>query len=318
VTVIAWFKEASREDVERVGGKGANLGELTRGGFPVPPGFIITTKAYRQLLDRGGLHSAIEERLTGLSMTGMAAQTAAAEEIKLMIESAEVQLELREEIEAACGQLAGGPLAVRSSATAEDLADASFAGQQATLLNVRRENIVAAVRTCWASLFESQAIAYRAARDFVHLEAAMAVVVQEMVQAARSGVTFTVHPVTGDNSRMVIEAVYGLGEAIVSGIVTPDTYIVAKDTLAIEERDVNRQERKLVMNPTAEGDEPNSWVAVPANKAGGQKLTDTEIVALAALGNRIEAYYGSPQDIEWAEKNGTFFILQARPVTAGV
>jgi pyruvate,water dikinase len=319
VTFITWFAEASAEGVENVGGKGANLGELTSAGFSVPPGFIVKTAGYWELLAGDGLLARISECLARLQDGDRASHAPVAGEIKEAVENAQVPPQLRAEIQSACTNLGEGPFAVRSSATAEDLAEASFAGQQATLLNVRQADVLAAVRICWASLFEPHAISYRASRGIDHLGTGMAVVVQKMVQAARSGVMFTVHPVTGDKGKIVIEAAYGLGEAIVSGIVTPDTYIVDKDSLVIEEKDVNRQERKLVMNPGYNpGEDANTWLDVPAAEAAAQKLADPDIASLADLGSRIEAHYRAPQDIEWAERDGSFFILQARPVTAGI
>jgi pyruvate,water dikinase len=319
VTAIAWFDEVGKDDVGVAGGKGANLGELTRAGLSVPPGFIVKAAAYFALLEQSGIRSRIAAVLSGLDPANNQQLAAAADEIKRLLQNAVVTPDVADGISEACERLDGDQLAVRSSATVEDLAEASFAGQQSTFLNVRTDRVEQAVRACWASLFEPQAIAYRAQKGFDHLEVGMAVVVQRMVQSARSGVMFTLHPVTGDPGKIIIEAVYGLGEAAVSGVVTPDCYIVDKASLAIEEKEVAHQERQLVRDAAAHQDaEPNGWVNVPPDRARLQKLSDDEIATVAELGRRVEAHYGSPQDIEWAEEGGSFFLVQARPVTAGM
>jgi len=319
VTAIAWFDEVGKDDVDIVGGKGANLGELTRAGLSVPPGFIVKAAAYFALLEQSGVRSRIAAVLSGLDPANNHQLAAAADEIKRLLEDASVTPDVADGISEACERLGGDQLAVRSSATAEDLVGASFAGQQSTFLNVRRDRVEQAVRGCWASLFEPQAIAYRAQKGFDHLETGMAVVVQRMVQSTRSGVMFTLHPVTGDAGKIIIEAVYGLGEAAVSGVVTPDCYIVNKASLAVEEREIGHQDRQLVRDAAATAEmDPNIWLNVPPDRARLQKLSDDEIATVAALGRRVEAHYRSPQDIEWAEEGGAFYLVQARPVTAGM
>ncbi len=319
MTAIAWFDEVGKDDVGVAGGKGANLGELTRAGLSVPPGFIVKAAAYFVLLEQSGIRSRIAAVLSGLDPPNNQQLTASADEIKRLLEDAAVTPDVAGGISEACERLDSDQLAVRSSATVEDLAEASFAGQHRTFLNVRRDRVEQAVRGCWASLFEPQAIAYRAQRGFDHLETAMAVVVQRMVQSTRSGVMFTMHPVTGDAGKIIIEAVYGLGEAAVSGVVTPDCYIVDKASLAIEEREVAHQDTQLVRDAAAGADnEPNVWISVASDRARLQKLSDDEIATVADLGRRVEAHYGSPQDIEWAEEGGSFFLVQSRPVTAGM
>jgi pyruvate,water dikinase len=222
------------------------------------------------------------------------------------------------EIKKAYRQLGDGPVAVRSSATAEDLSEASFAGQQSTFLNVVGEDeVVDAVRACWASLFEARAIFYRADKGFEHMEVAIAVPVQHMVQSSRSGVMFTLEPVSGDRSKIAIEALFGLGEAVVSGELTPDLYVLDKASLRILEKQVVNQERQLVRNPRANGEGgTNVWLAVPDELGQQQKLSDEQIGALAAIGKQVEEHYGFPQDIEWGEEKGELYILQTRPVTA--
>jgi len=315
---VLWFKEVGKNDTPLVGGKGANLGEMTQAQIPVPPGFIVTAHTYTRFLEQAGLRPTIQELLSPLDYNDSARLQAVSEEIKSLIRGTPVPQQIAAEIKKAYRELGGGPVAVRSSATAEDLADASFAGQQATFLNVVGEDaLVDAVRACWASLFEARAIFYRADKGFEHMEVAIAVPVQRMVQSSRSGVMFTLEPVTGDRSKIAIEAVFGLGEAIVSGEITPDLYVLDKASLRILEKRVVNQERQLVRNPKADAEgEINIWLAVPGEQRQQQKLSDEQIVALAAIGKRVEEHYAFPQDIEWAEEGGELDILQTRPVTA--
>ncbi|HEY8491366.1 MAG TPA: phosphoenolpyruvate synthase [Dehalococcoidia bacterium] len=320
VQPIVWFKDVGKEDVGVVGGKGANLGELTRAQIPVPPGFVVTAETYFQFIERSGLRPQIQAILAGVDHNQSAALQQAAERIKELIRSAPVPEEIAARIREAYRELGGGPVAVRSSATAEDMAEASFAGQQSTFLNVvGEENVVDAVRACWASLFEARAIFYRQEAGFDHLQVSIAVPVQKMVQSECSGVMFTVEPVTSDRSKITIEAIFGLGEGIVSGQVTPDLYVVDKETLRILEKTVAEQDRKLVRSQeaAAAGDHEanNVWVEVPAAERRAQKLTDEQILALAEIGRRVEAHYGHPQDIEWGIEGGQIYLLQSRPVT---
>ncbi|MCJ7510716.1 MAG: phosphoenolpyruvate synthase [Dehalococcoidia bacterium] len=315
---VLWFTEVGRQDTPSAGGKGANLGEMTQAQIPVPPGFIVSAQAYTRFIEQSGLRPAIQKLLSPLDYNDSARLQRVSEEIKSLIRSAPVPQQIAAEIKKAYRQLGDGPVAVRSSATAEDLADASFAGQQATFLNIVGEDeVVDAVRACWASLFEARAIFYRADKGFEHMKVAIAVPVQRMVQSLRSGVMFTLEPVSGDRSRITIEAVFGLGEAIVSGEITPDLYVLDKASLRILEKRVVNQERQFVRNPQADGGGgTNVWLPVPDELARQQKLSDEQIVALARIGKRVEEHYGFPQDIEWAEENGELFIVQSRPVTA--
>ena len=314
---VVWFGEVGKGDVPLAGGKGANLGELARAGLPVPPGFIVTAPVYARFLQESGLAPLLEGLLRGLDATNAADLDRISNEIKALVTAAPMPGEVASQVARSYREVGGGPVAVRSSATAEDLAQASFAGQQSTYLNVEGEDhVVRAVQACWASLFEPQAIAYRQSRGFDHLAVAIAVVVQRMVQSDRSGVMFTIDPVTGARDRLVIEAVYGLGEAAVSGIVTPDFYVLQKEPLAILDKTVERQERQLVRTTPGGGEEDNAWEEIPPAEGSRQKLTDDEIVGLAHTALRVEAHYGRPQDIEWAAEAGSFYIVQSRPVTA--
>ncbi len=314
---IVWFEEIGKEDIALVGGKGANLGELTRAGIPVPPGFVVTADTYFRFLEASGLKPRIAELLEHLDHRDSAALAATSETIKNLILNAPVPEDLRRQIESAYERLGGGFVAVRSSATAEDLPEASFAGQQSTFLNIQgAEGVVNAVRACWASLFEARAIFYRAENHFEHMKVGLAVPVQRMVQSHRSGVMFTCEPVTSDTTKITIEAVMGLGEAIVSGSVSPDHYLVDKETLRILEKTIGDQQRQLVLDPEAKDPlHRNVWVDLPPEVRSRQKLTDEEIVELARLGRKVEDHYGTIQDIEWAEEGGKFYLVQSRPVT---
>lgn len=314
--LVAWFNEVDRNHIALAGGKGANLGEMTKVGLPVPPGFVVTADAYSQFLSQSGLQPEIERCIGGADTSKHDELQRVAADIKRLINGATIPAEVTVQIARVFGELNAGPVAVRSSATAEDLAEASFAGQQSTFLNVHASALNGAVQNCWASLFESQAISYRERHGFKHMDVRIAVVVQEMVQSRRSGVMFTVHPVTGDHDKIVIEAAYGLGEAVVSGAVTPDMYIVDRQSLQIEEKMASPQERELVRNPDASpSDEANVWAEIAPERGQMQKLSDDEVSQLAELGCRIEAHYGTPQDIEWAEEGGRFYVVQSRPVT---
>ena len=315
---VVWFEEVGKEDIPLAGGKGANLGEMLRHGIPVPPGYIVTAQAYYHFLEEAGLKEKLQDILASLDPadTGQLQETAA--RLKELIVQAPMPEGIAQEIEQAYKRLGGGPVAVRSSATAEDLPEASFAGQQRTFLNVRGEKeVVRAVQECWSSLFEPRAIFYRAQYGFEHLKVGIAVPVQRMVQAEVSGVMFTVEPVTSDRSKVIIEAVFGLGEAIVSGEVTPDLYAIDKASLEIVEKKVGRQEWQLVRNPlrwAAKGDANIKVSLLPAEQTL-QKLSDPDILRLARLGKQIEDLYQSPQDIEWAKEGRDIFIVQTRPVT---
>jgi pyruvate,water dikinase len=315
---VLWFKDVGKHDTPSAGGKGANLGEMTQAQIPVPPGFIVSAQAYTRFIEQAGLRPVIEKLLSPLDYNDSAQLQRVSEQIKSLIRSTPVPQQIAAEIKKAYRQLGDGLVAVRSSATAEDLADASFAGQQATFLNIVGEDeVVDAVRACWASLFEARAIFYRADKGFEHMKVAIAVPVQRMVQSLRSGVMFTLEPVSGDRSKITIEAVFGLGEAIVSGEITPDLYVLDKASLRILEKRVVNQERQFVRNPQANGDGgANVWLPVPDELARQRKLSDEQIVALATIGKRVEEHYGFPQDIEWAEEGGELYILQTRPVTA--
>jgi len=314
---IVWFKEVGKGDIALVGGKGANLGEMTQAGIPVPPGFIITSQAYYMFLEESKLAAKIQSLLNPLDANNSKQLQDISRKIKQLVASAQMPVEIKNEIRKAYGELGHGLVAVRSSATAEDLPEASFAGQQSTFLNIEGEdNVIQAVQNCWASLFESRAIYYRQQQGYEHLKVGIAVPVQRMVNSQTSGVMFTVEPVTSDTRKMVIEAIYGLGEGLVSGEVSPDLYIIDKEKMKISTKKISRQEQQLTRNPAPGEKEPNIWLQLPVRIQNVQKLTDHEIEQLAGMGKKIEEHYRQPQDIEWARENHTFYIVQSRPVTA--
>jgi len=315
---VVWFNEVGREDLGLVGGKGANLGELTRAGIPVPPGFIVTADTYFHFLERNALEPLIKKDLFNLNVHDSRQLSERAARIRQRILDAVMPPDTASQIIEAYHQLGEGHVAVRSSATAEDLPEASFAGQQSTFLNViGDENVVRAVQACWASLFEGRAIFYREEAGYDHVRVGLAVPVQRMVQSEKSGVMFTVEPVTSDTSRITIEAVYGLGEGIVSGEISPDLYIVDKDSLRILNVVHAPQERMIARAEGADGshETANAWVDVDQSLVDVRKLSDDEVRELSRIGRMVEQHYGKPQDIEWAFEDGKFMLTQARPVT---
>jgi pyruvate,water dikinase len=313
---IVWFNEVTKKDVPTVGGKGANLGEMTKANIPVPQGFIVTADAYFDFLRNSKLVDKIRDLLQPLDTSDSNQLQHVAAQIKQLILDAVMPAELAREIEQAYIKMGRGLVAVRSSATAEDLPEASFAGQQRTFLNVEEEKeVVTAVQGCWASLFEPRAIFYRHQQGFDHFKVGIAVPVQKMVQSQASGVMFTIEPVTSDSGKIVIEAVFGLGEAIVSGEVTPDLYILDKKGLKISTKKVAKQELQLVRNPDTTDKETNIWAPISPERQAQQKITNDEIIQLAKLGKQLEDWYQFPQDIEWAKGDKEIFIVQTRPVT---
>jgi len=314
---IVWFSEVTKEDIPLVGGKGANLGEMTNFHIPVPPGFIITANAYYDFLQRSKVIDEIRNLLKPLDYNNTKQLQQIADQIKQVILNAAMPPELAKEIQQAYIKMGGGLVAVRSSATAEDLPEASFAGQQSTFLNVNGEKqVVAAVQECWASLFNPRAIFYRHQHGFDHFKVGIAVPVQKMVQSQASGVMFTIEPMTSDRSKIVIEAVYGLGEVAVSGEVTPDLYIIDKEEVKVVDKRIGKQKWQLIRNPAAGDKVTNIKVALQPPNQTEQKLADDDIISLAKLGKYIEDLYQFPQDIEWAKEDNEIFIVQTRPVTA--
>jgi rifampicin phosphotransferase len=301
-----------RDDVERGGGKGANLGELIAAGLDVPPGFCVTTAAYRRAVVEAGLAGAIDEALRDVRADDPASAEAASARISTLFENLPLPDDLAEAILAAYRSLGGPPVAVRSSATAEDLPGASFAGQQATSLNISDPDaLLGAVRNCWGSLWSARAIAYRQRQGFHHDRVAVAVVVQQLVPAEVAGVLFTANPVTGARDEMVVNAALGLGEAVVGGLTTPDSFILDHATFTVRERRTGLQEVETVLAEQGTIERP-----LDPERAARPALTDTQLTRLGEIGLSIERHFGSPQDIEWAyAADWRVWVLQARPIT---
>ncbi len=308
----ARFDEIGKDDIALAGGKGANLGEITNAGLPVPPGFVVTTRAYDAFVEAGGLR----EEIIGLASGAEDPTTfeEAAEKIRALFQRGQMPDGVAREIRAAYDGLDEGgevPVAVRSSATAEDLPGASFAGQQETYLNVRGAGALEeAVRACWASLWTARAMAYRRRQGIDPATVGLAVVVQRMVDAEAAGILFTADPVGGRRDRMVINAAWGLGEAVVGGEVTPDTLVVSREGWRVISRDTEDKVVMTVLTPNGSEERP-----VPQERRRRPVLDDETAVELARYGARIEDHYGAPQDIEWALAGGELSILQARPIT---
>lgn len=309
---VVWFKDVDHEDGNLVGGKGANLGEMAAANFPVPDGFIVTSPAYFYALDHNNLRDKIKSLLKGIDVSNSTELQRISSAVKKLISTMEIPKDLADEILKAYNKLGNDVyVAVRSSATAEDLPGASFAGQQATFLNISGDaNVVNAVRDAWASLFEARAIFYRVQKHFDHFKVGIAVPVQRMVQSDVSGVMFSINPVTNDKNTIVIEAIWGLGENIVQGTVTPDHYEVDKKTWEVTRRDTIKQTIEMVRR---EGETKNR--PVPDSRQAKKKLTDEQVVKLAKLSDKLQKHYFYPQDSEWAVENGEIFLVQTRPIT---
>jgi pyruvate,water dikinase len=312
---ILLFSEIDKGNIPEVGGKGANLGEMWKSGFPVPNGFAVTTNAYDIFLDENNLATDINQIIAGIDVNNSDELQKTSVRIEKLVRSSRIPDVVAKDAIKAYKKLSGTfkneYVAVRSSATAEDLPGMSFAGQQATFLNVKGEaDLLDKIRGCWASLFTARAIFYRAQNKIDTKLVKISVIVQKMVQSDVSGVMFSINPVTNDKDRIIIEAVWGLGEMIVQGSVVPDRYIVQKDTFAILSKEISDQNIQL----TKKGFETFE-MEVPKNKIDRQKITDEEIVKLAKLADGLQKHYFFPQDIEWAKEGDKLYIVQTRPVT---
>ena len=309
-----------KEDVDRVGGKGASLGEMLRAGVSVPPGFVVTTAAYEAFATELRLNEILEGLLGGVDVDDPDELARLAAQVQHVVLSSPVPSEIADEVRREYERLGEGPVAVRSSATSEDMADASFAGQYRTFLNVEgASNVVWAVRACWASLFEARAIFYRHENGIGPGDGAIAVPVQRMVPADVSGVMFTTDPSNADPNSLLIEAAYGLGEPVVAGELSPDAYTVERRGLRITRREHAVQPWMLVRDPAGDGFEAGSKrVMVAPELQRRPKLDEQQVVGLAELGLRLERQYGRPQDIEWAWADGLPFVLQSRPITTSL
>ena len=315
VASLSYFK---RDDLMLAGGKGANLGELSHMGLAVPPGFVVTTAAYDVLLQTDGIQERLHQILASLDVENPDIVAEHSQQIHDLFQHISIPKQITNEILKAYRELQNGAVAVRSSATAEDLPQAAFAGQQETFLNVIGERqLIEAVRGCWASLWSERAILYRARQNVDQSTVKLAVVVQKMIPADAAGVMFTANPVSGARQELIIDANPGLGEAVVGGLVTPDHFVIHKRSRRVTERRLGRREI-VIRAKTGGGVEQ-----IPSTKeiANAPALPPQAVSTLAQVGIRIERHYGTPQDIEWAwiqndSKTGTFYILQSRPMTA--
>jgi phosphoenolpyruvate synthase/pyruvate phosphate dikinase len=274
MSLIKNFSEISKEDVAEVGGKGASLGEMIKAGIPVPPGFVVTAEAFKQFYN------------------------------------AQLPVDVIEQIYQAFDDLGSERVAVRSSAVAEDSKSASWAGQLESYLNTTRDQLIDNIRLCWDSIKSERALSYGAYKGLDESQMIVAVVVQKMVESESSGVMFTANPITKNTEEVMIEGGFGLGEMIVQGMITPDNFLLDKNSLEIKSKDIQAQETKLVYQ-----DGENKEVEVPLEMQEKQAITDEQAKALAEIGKKIEAHYGSPQDIEWALEKGELYIVQSRPIT---
>jgi pyruvate, water dikinase len=320
------FAAASAQEEAELGGKCASLARMVRGGAPVPPGFAVTTAAWHEMLASNGLGATIEEILRELSPGDVGAQDAAAQRIAAAFAACPLPPGVADAVTAAYQALCEAegahddlPVAVRSSATAEDLPDASFAGQQDTYLwVVGSAAVLARLRDCWASLYSARAIGYRADRGIAHSEVAMAVGVQKMVNARTAGVAMTLDPCNGDRSRIAIDASWGLGEAVVSGEVTPDHFVVDKVLRQVVSRTISDKAVEVVAEPV---ERRTVHRDVPQERRHAPCLSDRQIVAVAAMARQLEKAFGAPQDVEWAieecpsDPDGRLMLLQCRPET---
>jgi len=312
---IEWLHKG-RLPRERVGGKGASLAELMAAGFQVPAGFCVTADGYRHFAEATDLERQIEAVLDSADLSTPGAQAAAAERVCRLVAETPLPDELCEQISQAYDSLTamtGLACAVRSSAVSEDGSAASFAGLYESYLNVRGVvDVLRCVSRCYASLWSGRALRYRSSRGADGSDEAMAVVVMGLVQSETSGVAFTAHPVTGNRDQVVINASWGLGEAIVSGVVTPDSFVIHKQTGKLLERDIYAKELAIYPHPDGGGTFERH---LSSDQAKAPSLSDDQAREVARVATRVESHYGSPQDIEWAWAANQIFVLQSRPIT---
>ncbi|MBT7237287.1 phosphoenolpyruvate synthase [Candidatus Woesearchaeota archaeon] len=334
MTNIIWFKDISKEDVGKVGGKGANLGEMFNAQFPIPNGFVVTAQAYKLFLEQTGIQSHIGEILRNTDVENNDQLQSASKKIQDLILKTEMSAEIVSDIKKAYENMnvsldlanvskqaldfiqtgRDNPfVAVRSSATAEDLPEFSFAGQQATYLNVKKSDHVSqAVHQCWASLYTARAIYYREKNNFDHNKVFIAVVVQRMVDSEKAGVMFSINPATNNEDEIIIEAGFGFGDSVVSGAISPDNYVVDKHTFEIKNKTINNKEFMFYRDPNT--GRTNKRI-LSHEKANMQVLNESEIIQIAKLAKKSEDYYNNPQDMEFAIAGNKVFMVQTRAIT---
>lgn len=305
-----FFNELSSKDVALAGGKGASLGEMTQAGISVPPGFVILSTVFEKFLEETDLNVEIDSILHNVDHKEIHTVEDAAEKINSLIVNAEMPRVIGDEIQKFFKKLGAEYVAVRSSATAEDSSTAAWAGQLESYLNTTEKNLLENVKKCWASLFTPRAIFYRFEKGLHKQKISVAVVVQKMVESEKSGIAFSVHPVTQDRNQLIIEAGFGLGEAIVSGQITPDSYVIDKQDWNILDININEQSRGLFRNKKG----GNEWQEL-GEKGKERVLSKEEIIELSKLIIKIEKHYGFPVDVEWAREKNKFYIVQSRPIT---
>lgn len=317
MSTLLWFSQIDKNDIDKVGGKGANLGEMYKIGIPVPNGFVVTSQTYFEFLKENDLRPQIEKVINNTSFDNPDSLIKSSLTIKKIINSASISEKIAIEIMKAYQKLSGFaglsnvPVAVRSSATAEDLPDASFAGQQETFLNVVGEaNLLVKVKACWASLFTPRAIFYRNNKKFDHFKVGIAVPVQKMVNSEISGIMFTINPVTNNKSQIVVETAWGLGEYIVQGLVTPDQHLIDKTNWKVISKHLSKQTYQLVR-----AKQETKKASVPKSKTNKYKITDQQAVKIAKIGQKLHDHYVHGQDIEFAIEKGKIYIVQTRPIT---
>lgn len=312
--LIRNFKQLNKNDVSIAGGKGASLGEMTRAGIKVPGGFVVLAAAFERFMEETGVGKKINTILDKVNRDENYSAVAASEKIRKQILKAEIPEDIAKAILQSFDELGAEYIAVRSSATAEDGKEHAWAGQLESYLNTTRKDILDKVKLCWSSLFTPRALFYRIEKGLQGVKISVAVVVQKMVESEISGIVFSVHPLTEDKNQIIIEASFGLGEAIVSGLITPDTYTVSKDPLRVLETNISTKDRVLCRAKNSAGDS-NEWLTIIEPKASEPALAEDQILELSKVIIGIERHYGFPCDVEWAFEAGQFYIVQSRPIT---
>jgi len=308
---LAKFKKISQKDVQIAGGKGASLGEMIQAGIPVPDGFVLLSNAFNEFLKDTDINVEIDAILNNIDLKILHTVEDASEKIKALILSSNISDKIEEDIFKHFDELDSKFVAIRSSATSEDSSDAAWAGQLETYLNTSKKDLIKNIKKCWASLYTTRAIFYREEQGLKEKNISVAVVIQKMIDSEKSGVAFSVHPVTQDKNQILIEAGFGLGEAVVSGEITPDSYVARKDTRKILDKNINQQKKALYRANNGK----NVWKKLSKKEGAYQVLKDKDILKLSNMIIRIEDHYKFPCDIEWAVSNGKLYILQSRPIT---
>ena len=306
------FSKISKKDADVAGGKGASLGEMIQNDFSVPPGFVIVAKVFERFLAKTDVNTEIEAMWNRINIESIDSVEENSKIIRTLILNEKMPKDIGQEVLKEFKKLKAKYVAVRSSATAEDSKIDSWAGELETYLDTTEKTLLKNVKKCWASLYTPRALFYRVERNLHRKQVSVAVVVQKMVQSEVSGICFTVHPVTKDKNQMVIEAGWGLGEAVVGGKITPDAYVIDKSDWSILDINISEQNMMIVRDPAKGGVKD---VKVPSAKQEKQKLDNKRILELAKICQKIEDHYKSPQDIEWALEKGKIYITQSRPIT---